>query len=672
LHQGAIALGEIDLSKYSKVIIKVGVDNSQVTMDHHAANAHNRIMLTSVDTHMTNSPADENVIAYVDYTPMGWAVQAIEIDLTGVDYNGPVFATYDTLPGTFMLFAEVEFIGAEKPEEPIGPEAPVADNVTIDFSTKDQRTEYSTSIQVWENGDFVITNNKAGSKSNVGDYANPARFYASSELIFAYPGMTKIVIDANDGKPVEGWVECINDSNATVTQDGNIVTVEFTTPVDSFTVTVGAQVRANAITAYAEKAEPEVPAGEIYYVTTTDTYGFFDEYTFTATVSGTYTFTLPAGLSLYSKAAYDAWDAPEVDLYANDNGGATVTFDLAAGASYVFYVGATTKADWEIVWTVEEKEIGGGDEPEDPDTPVEPAEDISGTYTATAQYQGTGTVVINAVEGTLVFTDSKGNVTEYGLSIEEDGSVVLSNQNGPIAPNMALYFGGIELGADGMPAVFYNNGYEYTLFAGAPIEPDEPDVPVGDNVLNVGANTIVITDEIIASGGVEYTLVVEAEGQYTFDGDFFAQVLNGMGIPVGTGSAYLSEGTYTVNLGTMQISAAGEYTLTVLYEAPGEPEEPDVPVVPGNPAIEALPFTYEVGAEGLDMDGVYFDYTATEAVTLVITKPAGAYVSLTATNNWEEIDGHYELLVNAGETITLNFWSMSGISEGTFTVSLKA
>lgn len=37
-------------------------------------------------------------------------VTAIEIDLTGVDYEGPVFVTYDTLPGTFMLFSSIEFI----------------------------------------------------------------------------------------------------------------------------------------------------------------------------------------------------------------------------------------------------------------------------------------------------------------------------------------------------------------------------------------------------------------------------------------------------------------------------------------------------------------------------------------------------------------------------------
>ena len=31
-------------------------------------------------------------------------------DLTAVDYNGPVFVTYDTLPGTFMLIGAIEFV----------------------------------------------------------------------------------------------------------------------------------------------------------------------------------------------------------------------------------------------------------------------------------------------------------------------------------------------------------------------------------------------------------------------------------------------------------------------------------------------------------------------------------------------------------------------------------
>ncbi|MBR2447095.1 MAG: hypothetical protein IKB28_10595, partial [Clostridia bacterium] len=109
LHQGYIALGDINLAEMSKVVIYFGVDGSQVTIDAHAANAQNRIILTSADQAMTMSPTEDVVIAAADYTELGWAVHAVEIDLTGVDYNGPVFVTYDTLPGTFMLFSSVEF-----------------------------------------------------------------------------------------------------------------------------------------------------------------------------------------------------------------------------------------------------------------------------------------------------------------------------------------------------------------------------------------------------------------------------------------------------------------------------------------------------------------------------------------------------------------------------------
>lgn len=119
LHQGAIGLGEIDLSTYSKVVVYFGVDNSDVTLGRYNENANNRIMLTTADTNNTNSPAEENIIASATYEPCGWAVMAFEIDLTGIDYNGPVYVTYDTLPGTFMLFSAVEFIGAEIPAEEV-------------------------------------------------------------------------------------------------------------------------------------------------------------------------------------------------------------------------------------------------------------------------------------------------------------------------------------------------------------------------------------------------------------------------------------------------------------------------------------------------------------------------------------------------------------------------
>ena len=137
LHQGAIALGEIDLSKYEKVILMWGCDNSEVTIGHYNNSANNRIMLVSANVNGT-APADGTIIAGGTYELGGWAVQAFEIDLTEVDYNGPVYVCIDTLPGTFALFASVEFIGAEidyGTEEPEVPEGPKVIGMTDAGST---------------------------------------------------------------------------------------------------------------------------------------------------------------------------------------------------------------------------------------------------------------------------------------------------------------------------------------------------------------------------------------------------------------------------------------------------------------------------------------------------------------------------------------------------------
>ena len=53
---------------------------------------------------------------------------------------------------------------------------------TISFANKAQRTVYTTDQQVWEQNGIVVTNDKSESTTNVGDYANPARFYKSSSL----------------------------------------------------------------------------------------------------------------------------------------------------------------------------------------------------------------------------------------------------------------------------------------------------------------------------------------------------------------------------------------------------------------------------------------------------------------------------------------------------------
>ena len=110
LHQGSIALGEIDLSKYSKVVIMWGSDNGDGTKDLYAKNEHNRFALVNADKNMVMSPAEDTIIAAATYELHGWAVAPIEIDLTGIDYNGPVFLTHDSLAGGFALVYSIEFI----------------------------------------------------------------------------------------------------------------------------------------------------------------------------------------------------------------------------------------------------------------------------------------------------------------------------------------------------------------------------------------------------------------------------------------------------------------------------------------------------------------------------------------------------------------------------------
>ena len=110
LHQGSIALGEIDLSKYSKVVIMWGSDNGPGTQDLYAKNANNRFALVNADKNMVMSPAEDTIIAAATYELHGWAVAPIEIDLTGIDYNGPVFLTHDSLAGGFALVYSIEFV----------------------------------------------------------------------------------------------------------------------------------------------------------------------------------------------------------------------------------------------------------------------------------------------------------------------------------------------------------------------------------------------------------------------------------------------------------------------------------------------------------------------------------------------------------------------------------
>ncbi len=137
-------------------------------------------------------------------------------------------------------------------------------------------------------------------------------------------------------------------------------------------------------------------------VTVTDTYGFFDEYSFTAEVSGTYTFAVPAGLGVLDLNA-GPWDPPYVDFNFNEFG---TTFDLvlAAGEVFAFAVGSFETGEFRITYSVVEGEVGGGDDEggDDPVPSIKDANGLGGTYEFT----------FNPVTFTLTFTpDSEGATT---------------------------------------------------------------------------------------------------------------------------------------------------------------------------------------------------------------------------------------------------------------------
>ena len=118
----------------------------------------------------------------------------------------------------------------------------VEKEATISFADKAQRTSYTTSQQVWEQNGIKLVNDKASSTTNVGDYANPARFYAKSKITITCGAfIKKIEITSSEGKyatPFEGF------ENATVTVSGTKVTVVFDTPVESAVISsLSAQAR---------------------------------------------------------------------------------------------------------------------------------------------------------------------------------------------------------------------------------------------------------------------------------------------------------------------------------------------------------------------------------------------------------------------------------------------
>lgn len=120
-------LGEIDLSKYSKVIIEYGTGtDSTYTSD-------NKINLTDADGNVLGSFTPSNSTGH-----WGLAIRSSEIDLSNVDYNGVVKLAYGLNGAGGMSVCGITFVEAgasgdagDTPAAPSNPETSDAAIVVI-------------------------------------------------------------------------------------------------------------------------------------------------------------------------------------------------------------------------------------------------------------------------------------------------------------------------------------------------------------------------------------------------------------------------------------------------------------------------------------------------------------------------------------------------------------
>ena len=123
-----------------------------------------------------------------------------------------------------------------------------AEEATLSFADKAQRTSFSTTQQVWEQDGITFTNNKASSSNAVADYAKPVRLYAGSNIVVecSLGNITEIVFDCNSTTYATALKNSIG-STATASSDKVTVTLDGAT--NSFTIAkLTAQVRLDALT----------------------------------------------------------------------------------------------------------------------------------------------------------------------------------------------------------------------------------------------------------------------------------------------------------------------------------------------------------------------------------------------------------------------------------------
>ena len=186
---------------------------------------------------------------FIDYPEYAWLIFGREVpesmttpsgEASGGSSSGGSTGGGTTTPDTPTV-----------PDTPVIPdvETPVGASATLSFASKDQRTAFSSTQQIWEQNGIKLTNNKASSSTDVADYASPARFYKSSSItIEGQKNIAKIEFVCNTTDYASALKLSIG-NEASV--DGKTVTLTLATPAKSYSISaLTAQVRVDNMTVY--------------------------------------------------------------------------------------------------------------------------------------------------------------------------------------------------------------------------------------------------------------------------------------------------------------------------------------------------------------------------------------------------------------------------------------
>ena len=571
------------------------------------------------------------------------------------------FATYATNTNCACLieFYKLDEAAEEEPEIPVEPETPAGDLVL---------------------GDNVLTmeaNASVLEQTYIATEAGTLTFEFTKLAYQGTQGMTdkpvaEAFAGANDTTPwftvtIDGVGLAAKYKGAVEVEAGQTVTLKvehtgtpyFLGKVREMTVNLALEAGSSEGDDVVEPIE-----GEIFNVETTDNNGYFDTYTFVAPVSGEYTFHIPAGLGLHTPEAFGNFEQPIIDYYDNADGYIHV-IDLYAGQEYEVMVGAQEKAEWEIIYTVVEKEV---ERPTEPGAPVEPP-----------------------VEGSTVIEGSASinSETLYSYEVEANGTLTIN------AASIHFTYGDLS---NGVP---YTNGFLVLVVNGVEVDSVNAgvytmDVLAGETVtIKVLVKTsmyqgttvdlvLELAQEVPAAPSVELgTTEIALDTIY----NFVATEAGTLKIDASTGSG-ISSGVYPpawlildVNGEAVDGSAKGVYEIEVVA---GDvvaiqviknssmignntkvnlilsmvQEEVVVPPAGNGTGTEADPFIIdELPATltgTLSMDGEFHKYIA-EKDGVIVAEYAGFLVTVKVNGENKNLP----LTVVAGDEIVFNPWSMS-------------